>query len=90
MTPDGDRWDPQATHYADAEASMLDNSGGLVDCDWMNLTIFDTADICEMQAETSTWDLFYEKVDAIALENEYCYLVNVRYIVLRHLRYSRF
>ena len=53
---------------------MLDNSGVLVDCDRRNLTIFDSADICEMQAETSTWDLFYEKVDAIALDNEDWYL----------------
>ena len=50
LTPDGDRWDPQATHFADAEASMLDNSGELVDCVRANWTIFDTADICEMQA----------------------------------------
>jgi hypothetical protein len=72
--PDGDRWDPQATHYADAEASMLDDSGELVDCDWTNLTIFDTADISGMQAEPYTWDSFDEKFDAIALENEYWYL----------------
>ena len=70
LTPDGDRWDPQATHYADAEASMLDNSGELVDCDWKNLTIFDTSDIFGMQAETYTWDSFDEKVAAIALDNE--------------------
>ena len=40
LTPDSDCWDPQATHYGDAESSMLDNSGQLVDCDWTNLTIF--------------------------------------------------
>ncbi len=66
LTPDSDRWDLQATHYGDAESSMLNNSGELVDCDWMNLTIFDTADISGMQAETYTWDLFDEKVDTIA------------------------
>ena len=55
LTPDGDRWDPQATHNGDAESSMLDNSQ-LVDCDWTNLTIFDEADISGMQAETYTWD----------------------------------
>jgi hypothetical protein len=76
LTPDGDRWDPQATHYSDAESSMLDNSGQLVDCDWTNLTIFDEADISGMQAETYTWDSFNEKVDAIASDSEDWYLVD--------------
>jgi hypothetical protein len=55
LTPDGDQWDPQATHYADAETSMLDNSGELVDCDRVYLNIFDAADIFEIQAETDTF-----------------------------------
>ena len=76
LTPDSDRWDPQATHYGDAESSMLDNSGQLVDCDWTNLTIFEEADISGMKAETDTWDSFNDKVDAIALENEDWYLVD--------------
>ncbi len=58
--------------YGDAESSMLDNSGELVDCDWTNLTIFDTADISGMQAETYTWDSFNEKVDAIASDLVSC------------------
>ena len=28
LTPDCDWWDPQATHYADAEAAMINNCGG--------------------------------------------------------------
>ncbi len=76
LTPDGDSWDPQATHYGDAEYSMLDNSGQLVNCDWTNLTIFDEADNSGMKAETYTWDLFNAKVDAIASENEDWYLVD--------------
>ena len=55
LTPDGDQWDPQATHYTDAETSMLDNSGELVDCDRVYLNIFDAADIFEIQAETDTF-----------------------------------
>ncbi len=31
LTPDSDRWDPQAMHYADAEAAMIDNCGEVVD-----------------------------------------------------------
>ena len=76
LTPDGDSWDPQATHYGDAESSMLDNNGQLVDCNWTNLTIFEEADISGMKAETYTWDLFNGKVDAIASENEDWHLVD--------------
>ena len=76
LTPDGDSWDPQATHYGEAESSMLDNDGQLVDCDWTNLTIFEEADISGMKAETYTWDSFNGKVDAIASENEDWYLVD--------------
>ncbi len=76
LTPDSDQWDPQATHYGDAESSMLDNSGQLVDCDWTNLTIFDPADISGMHVETYTWDSFNELVDAIASDNEDWYLVD--------------
>ena len=29
LMPDGDCWDPQSTHYADSEASMLDSTSSL-------------------------------------------------------------
>ena len=32
LTPDSDQWEPQATHYNDAEAAMIHNSGGIGGC----------------------------------------------------------
>ena len=56
---------------------MLDNSGELVNPERANLTICDMADISEMQAEPTTWDLFNDIVDAIVLDNDNLYLVEL-------------
>ncbi len=48
LTPDSDRWDPQATHYADAEAVMIDNCGEIVDRECIKTTIFESADISDL------------------------------------------
>ena len=56
---------------------MLDNSGELVGCERANQTIFDTADVSEMQAETTTWEFFYYIVDDIALDNDNPYLAEL-------------
>ena len=45
LTPDSDRWDPQAMHYADAEAAMIDNCGEVVDRERVKTTLFEAADI---------------------------------------------
>ncbi len=70
MTPDSDRWDPQATHYADGEAVMIGHSGEVVNCQRTIQTVFETADISKMYAEPSTWDLYEHIVDAIILDND--------------------
>ena len=56
---------------------MMDNSGELAGRTRENHTIFDTADISEMQAEPITWDLFKEIVDAIILDDDNPYLVEL-------------
>jgi len=33
LTPDSDQWEPQATHYDDAAAAMIHNSGGIIGCE---------------------------------------------------------
>jgi len=33
QTPDSDQWEPQATHYDDAAAAMIHNSGGIIGCE---------------------------------------------------------
>ena len=29
LTPDSDQWDPHASHYAEAEAAMIDHEGDI-------------------------------------------------------------
>ena len=50
LTPDSDRWNPHATHYAEAEASMLDSGGNIDSRERNRTTIFDEADISVMYA----------------------------------------
>ena len=33
LTPGSDQWEPQATHYDDAAAAMIHNSGGIIGCE---------------------------------------------------------
>ena len=54
LTPDSDRWGPQATHYADAEAAMIDNCGEFVDRERVKTTLFEAADISETYADPCT------------------------------------
>ena len=65
LTPDSDRWDPQATHYADAEAAMIDNCGEVVDQERVKTTLFEATDISEMYAEPCTWEVYEDTVNAI-------------------------
>jgi hypothetical protein len=69
LTPDSDRWDPQSTHYAEAEAAMIDNCGEVVDRERIKTTLFEAADISEMYAEPNTWDVYECAVDEIIRHN---------------------
>ena len=55
----------------------MNNRGELVGRTRANLTFFDTVNISEMQAEPITWDLFNEIVDAIVLDDDNPYLVEL-------------
>ena len=33
ITPDGDAWDPNAEHYAEQEAAMLNSKGMIIECE---------------------------------------------------------
>ena len=57
LTPNSDHWDPQATHFAEAEAAMLDSSDDIVTCKRARWTIFDKAEISQMYAELSMWEI---------------------------------
>jgi hypothetical protein len=65
LTPDGDSWDPNSTHYAEQEASMLDSSGLIAvqeECPTKHL--FTEADLGELYATPRTWEEFYDVVDS--------------------------
>ena len=58
LTPDSDQWKPWATHYDDATASMIHNSGGIIGCERTIRYFFNAADVSEMLTEPSTRDAF--------------------------------
>ena len=70
LTPDSDQWDPEATHYADAEAAMLDSGGDIVNRDTTMSTVFDDADIAVMTAAPVKWDVFDTLVDSIFADRD--------------------
>jgi hypothetical protein len=60
LTPDGDSWDPNSTHYAEQEASMLDSSGLIaVHKERPTKRLFTEADLGESYATPGTWEEFY-------------------------------
>ena len=71
LTPDSTQWDPHATHYADAEAAMIDNCGDIVDWSTTRKILFDEADIATMYVEPSTWGAYEEAVEATMKHDDY-------------------
>jgi hypothetical protein len=67
LTPDGDSWDPNSTHYAEQEASMLDSSGLIaVHKERPTKRLFTAADLGELYATPGTWEEFYDVVDSVS------------------------
>jgi len=63
LTPDSDQWDPHASHFAEAEAAMVDSSGEIVGQRKQNQNLFKEADIKELYAEPCTWDSFAQLIN---------------------------
>ena len=63
LTPDSDQWDPHATHFAEAEAAMLDCNEEIGGQRKRNWDLFEEADISELYAEPCTWDSFEWMID---------------------------
>jgi len=63
LTPDSDQWDPHASHFAEAEAVMMESSGEIVVRRKRNRNLFEEADIKELYAEPCTWDSFAQLID---------------------------
>jgi hypothetical protein len=63
LTPDSDQWDPHASHFAEAEAAMMDSSGEIVGRRKQNRNLFEEADIKELSAEPCSWDSFEQLIN---------------------------
>ena len=63
ITPNGDDWDPYASHFADNEAAMLNSDGLIVDHDRPSQVLFTKADLCKLYGEPVAWDVFDDAVD---------------------------
>ena len=53
LTPDSDQWDPQSSHYAEAEAAMIDHEGDIAQHDRKVKTVFNEADIARFMLRQS-------------------------------------
>jgi hypothetical protein len=66
LTPDGDSWYPNLTHYVEQEAYMLDSSGLIaVHEERPTKRLFTEADLGELYATPGTWEEFYDVVDSV-------------------------
>jgi hypothetical protein len=63
LTPDSDQWDHRASHFAEAEAAMMDSSGEIVGRRKRNRNLFEEADRSVLYAEPCTWDLCEQLID---------------------------
>ena len=63
LTPNSDQWDPHASHFAEAEAAMMDSSGEIVGRRKRNRNLFEEADIKELYAEPCMWDSFDQLIN---------------------------
>jgi hypothetical protein len=70
LTPDGDRWNPNATYFAEAEAAMLDFNGELAEkWDRPNCKILE-AEVSELYVTPCTRDEVNDAVDSILFDDE--------------------
>ncbi len=71
ITPDGNAWDPNAEHYVEQEAVMLDSKGLIVEREERPPKhIFSEGDIGMLYSELATWDEFNDTVDKVMADND--------------------
>jgi hypothetical protein len=64
ITPDGDGWDPYASHFAENEVAMIDANGLIVEHDTrLPWVLFTEADLCKLYGKPVAWDKFNDAVD---------------------------
>jgi hypothetical protein len=71
ITPDGDAWDPNAEHYAEQEAAMLNSEGMIIEREERPPKhIFTEVDIGMLYIKPATWKEFNDTVDKVMAEDD--------------------
>jgi hypothetical protein len=71
ITLDGDAWDPNAEHYTEQEAVMLNSEGMIIEREERPPKhIFTEADIGMLYVEPATWDEFNDTVDKVIADDD--------------------
>ena len=88
ITPDGEGWDPYASHFAENEAAMIDANGLIVEHDTrLPQVLFTEADLCKLYGKPVAWNEFNDAVDTFITSQDYdpgCPLTNHEAIKLNH------
>ena len=72
ITPDGDGWDPNTSHFAENEAAMIDANGLIVEHDTrLPRVLFTEADLCKLYGEPVAWDEFNDAVNTVITSQDY-------------------
>ncbi len=75
ITPDGDAWDPNAEHYAEQKAVMLNSKGMIIEHNERPPKhIFTDAVIGMLYIEPATWDEFNDTVVKVMADDDDPYM----------------
>jgi len=71
INPDGDAWDPNAEHFREQEAAMLNSEGMIIERkERPPKHIFTEADIGMLHIELATWDKFNDTIDNVMADDD--------------------
>ncbi len=66
ITPDGNAWDPNTSHFTENEAAMLDSIGLIIEQDTRPpQVLFTEADLGKLYGKPVGWDEFNDAIDSI-------------------------
>ncbi len=71
VTPDGDGWDPNTSHFAENEAAMIDANGLIVEHDTrLPQNLFTEADLSKLYGKPVVWDEFNDAVNKVSMAQD--------------------
>jgi hypothetical protein len=66
ITPNGNAWDPNTSHFAQNEAAMLDSNGLIIELGtWLPRVLFIEADLEKLYGKPVMWDEFNDAIDSV-------------------------